>query len=678
MAKDLFNWLSREKDKHKILSQGLDIIYHFFIIFFVVYVLIKVYRFVYPENSSSKKDDGISGIINKSLQKEKEEATSWFSSILQSLSFIISPIKTVVCNIWSFLCWLVTNPYRALMVSIMVLFFVGFYYFRKLYDYSHFLKKYSSYISGFFIVIGVLLTLGVFGLFSGDEAEVKIKTAPKGYPQNSSMLYKFCWSICNAISYYKELLIITIAILCSLFLLWFSFKHSSIIFLLISAITGIFLFVKLFKCHIIPYFKKKGDSTDAVKPDADKSDKETPDTDDPDAKETTEEEPETEPESSATKENSSKQSVWFRILMVFYKIYDSIRDFFVKIYNSFTLTNYYIRVLLLIEIIGILLYFIIPIAIKYIYTHNVSKQGGILDTQADLGIDNAIIENENLLNGLRNGLSIDWDEIFSKGLYKEHNDDKLEKYLLSLGYKKKEEQQNKLINKMLGRNMNIETAKTYIQVNAPLIIELKNKIAHQKTSRWQTKEARKEENNIGKTKILLEKPIYTDTQRTIGTYDDIGDSIGTFNYNYSISSWFFIHNEPPSLRHANTKFTSLLNYSGRPNVLFNIKTNTLRITMKNTMDQEKTIYETDKIRLQRWNNIITNVNSGKVDIFINGKLVSSTTNPVPFMSYDKITSGEDEGISGGVCNVTYYPAPLSLAKIKLLYKSLKWKTPPII
>ena len=75
--------------------------------------------------------------------------------------------------------------------------------------------------------------------------------------------------------------------------------------------------------------------------------------------------------------------------------------------------------------IGILLYFIIPIAIKYIYTHNVSKQGGILDTQADLGIDNAIIENENLLNGLRNGLSIDWDEIFSKGLYKEHNDDKL-------------------------------------------------------------------------------------------------------------------------------------------------------------------------------------------------------------------------------------------------------------
>ena len=249
---------------------------------------------------------------------------------------------------------------------------------------------------------------------------------------------------------------------------------------------------------------------------------------------------------------------------------------------------------------------------------------------------------------------------------------------MSLGFKRKEEQSNKLINNMLGRIINLETAIIYVQVNAPLIIELKNKIAHQKTTKLLTKEARKKENNIGKTKILLGKPIFTDTQKTIGTYKDIGDSLGTFNYNYAISSWFFIHNEPPSLRIANTKFTSLVNYSGRPNVLFNIKTNTLQITMKDTIDRVNVVYETDKIRLQRWNNIITNVNGGSIDIFLNGKLVSSTTNPVPFMSYDKITSGEDDGISGGICNVTYYPAPLSLPKIKLLYKSLKWKSPPII
>ena len=665
MAKNLFNLLSQEKDKHKILSRGMDVIYYFFIAFFLIYVLIKIYHFIYPTNKTSVAE-GQPNVIEKSLQEEKENITSWLSKIPELLSPIIAPIKSFFSTTWSLLCWFISNPYRTLMLVILALFVIFLYYFRKLYDYSHFLKKYSSYISGLFICIGVLLIIGVFGLFSGDDGEVKIKNAPKGYPTHGSMLYKFYWSICNALSYYKELLIITIAVFCSLLILWFSFKYSSILFMVISALTSVFLFGKLFKCYILPHFKS--DPTASTGTDGDAK-----------SNETKEPKPNPKPDPKPDKKDDGpKESAWFKILMVFYKIFYHIRGFFTNIYSSFTITNYYIKLLLLIEIIGILLYFIVPIAIKYIYTHNVSKKGGILDTQADLGIDLAIIENEKELNGLRTGLSVSWDEILSKGLYKENNNENLEKYLLSLGFKRKEEQSNKLINNMLGRIINLETAIIYVQVNAPLIIELKNKIAHQKTTKLLTKEARKKENNIGKTKILLGKPIFTDTQKTIGTYKDIGDSLGTFNYNYAISSWFFIHNEPPSLRIANTKFTSLVNYSGRPNVLFNIKTNTLQITMKDTIDRVNVVYETDKIRLQRWNNIITNVNGGSIDIFLNGKLVSSTTNPVPFMSYDKITSGEDDGISGGICNVTYYPAPLSLPKIKLLYKSLKWKSPPII
>jgi hypothetical protein len=48
------------------------------------------------------------------------------------------------------------------------------------------------------------------------------------------------------------------------------------------------------------------------------------------------------------------------------------------------------------------------------------------------------------------------------------------------------------------------------------------------------------------------------------------------------------------------------------------------------------------------------------------------------MTYDAVTVGSDEGISGGICNVTYFPAPLSLSKIKVFYKSLKNKNPPIV
>ena len=640
MAQRFFDWLANEKDRHKILGLGLDFLYNFVFGFIILALFSQIYYFIYPEtpqNPPPTSNKSNSNSFNFNWDNIKSPLLEFFSPLLQFLSATFS-------YIFKFICWIFNNSYRILMLIILTLFFVGFYYFRKLYDYSNFLKKYSLYTSGFFIILGTLLTIGVFGLFSGNEGEVKIIDAPTDEYSSYSFAKKFNWSLHNAMGYYKELSIISVAILCSLFILWVSIKYTPPILPLIAGVIGIvYLVIKLF------YIYKGRDKPIKTE------------------RTTTDDEP-----------TYPTQSIWFKALLGVYKIYDVIKGFFIKIFNSFCGTNYYIRLLLLFEIIGILIYFVVPLVIKYIYTNNVTKQGGILDTQVDLGIDKAIIENENLLSDLKNGMSVDWDIIFSKGLYKETKKEDLEKYLLSIGYKKKEHVKNKLINRIVGRIMNIETAVTYVQVNGPLIIELKNKIAHQKTSKWETKEARKKENNIGKTKILLEKPIFIDTLKTIGTYKDIGDSIGTFNYNYSVSAWFFIHNEPPSLRHANTKFTSILNYSDRPNILFNVKTNTLKITMKNTIDQEKTIYETDKIRLQRWNNIITNINSGNIDIFINGKLVSSTTNPIPLMSYDTITAGENDGISGGLCNVTYYPAPLSLAKIKLLYKSLKWKSPPII
>jgi hypothetical protein len=48
------------------------------------------------------------------------------------------------------------------------------------------------------------------------------------------------------------------------------------------------------------------------------------------------------------------------------------------------------------------------------------------------------------------------------------------------------------------------------------------------------------------------------------------------------------------------------------------------------------------------------------------------------MSYDEITVGSNNGLSGGVCSVVYFPKPLSLSKIQSLYKNLKYKNPPIV
>jgi hypothetical protein len=100
--------------------------------------------------------------------------------------------------------------------------------------------------------------------------------------------------------------------------------------------------------------------------------------------------------------------------------------------------------------------------------------------------------------------------------------------------------------------------------------------------------------------------------------------------------------------------------------------------MTNGLDKEYVAYETDNFQLQKWNNIVVNYNGGTLDVFINSKLVSTEPNVVPIMSYDEITVGENDGLSGGVCNVVYFPKPLKLSKINSLYKSLKYKNPPTL
>ena len=82
--------------------------------------------------------------------------------------------------------------------------------------------------------------------------------------------------------------------------------------------------------------------------------------------------------------------------------------------------------------------------------------------------------------------------------------------------------------------------------------------------------------------------------------------------------------------------------------------------------------------MQKWNNIVINYNGGTLDIFLNGELVKSAIEVVPFMSYDTLTVGEDNGISGGICNVNYFDSPLTATKMYYMYSTIKNETPPVI
>ena len=59
------------------------------------------------------------------------------------------------------------------------------------------------------------------------------------------------------------------------------------------------------------------------------------------------------------------------------------------------------------------------------------------------------------------------------------------------------------------------------------------------------------------------------------------------------------------------------------------------------------IYKTKDIAYQKWNNFVINYDGGNMDVFLNGKLVASRPNIAPYMTYENITSGSNDGIEGG-------------------------------
>ena len=228
-------------------------------------------------------------------------------------------------------------------------------------------------------------------------------------------------------------------------------------------------------------------------------------------------------------------------------------------------------------------------------------------------------------------------------------------------------------------------------------------------------------------KQLLNEPVKLSNATTVGELGDLYDvTPGTgetadqinFDYNYGLSFWTFIHSNPPNTSASFNKAGNILSFSDNPAVKYNPLTNTLFITTKSSdndstisiskkvVELEKTykyeeldetianvknmpinieldenndriIYKDSNFLLQKWNNIVINYHGGTLDIFINGKLVKSSIEVSPYMAFNKITLGQDDGISGGIANVAFFKKPLDIVTINTIYTSLKNQDPPL-
>jgi hypothetical protein len=209
-------------------------------------------------------------------------------------------------------------------------------------------------------------------------------------------------------------------------------------------------------------------------------------------------------------------------------------------------------------------------------------------------------------------------------------------------------------------------------------------------------------------KQFVNAPLSTSSRHVISTYNELnglprGSEQPNPNYRYSLSFWYLVDANGSK---NNSDYYNILSYGDKPAIRYNPAKNTLIISVKPTKDDEghdyiidkslkinrdlsitrhnvdnennMIVYKLDEVLLQKWNNVVINYEAGTLDLFVNGELVNSAIDIMPYVTFDTITIGEENGISGGVCNLVYYKTPISYSNILSNYNQLKGTNPPIL
>ena len=274
-----------------------------------------------------------------------------------------------------------------------------------------------------------------------------------------------------------------------------------------------------------------------------------------------------------------------------------------------------------------------------------------------------------------------WNVIIKRYYNSKDNEEELIKWLTDLGYKTKQLCDNdSSISNKFDCERKLNNMVDYIQNNTSELVSLREKKKNIKIYIKDLKKQKRQLTQFTSGKVLLREPVYLNNKKNIGGFQDFNvDKIDLeYNYNYSISCWFFIRANAPNYKKSYNKYSTVLSYSDKPKIMFNPELNKLKILMNNGLNKKPIEFIIDGPPLQKWNNVVINYDGGNLDIFMNSKLVRSFPSVVPYMSFDQLDVGEDKGLGGGICNVVYFPSSISRERIITNYNLLKNYNPPII
>jgi len=151
--------------------------------------------------------------------------------------------------------------------------------------------------------------------------------------------------------------------------------------------------------------------------------------------------------------------------------------------------------------------------------------------------------------------------------------------------------------------------------------------------------------------------------------------------NYTLSFWIYIN--PTQQNIITDEWLDVLDYGNKIKIqygLVNNQNNIIRFTIReNDKDTFKLIHLESNIPSQKWNNFIFKYYDNKVDIFMNGILRDTISNVfINREEYNLITIGQNNGMTGSICSIIYYPYSLSIDNINQNYANLINNNPPII
>lgn len=162
--------------------------------------------------------------------------------------------------------------------------------------------------------------------------------------------------------------------------------------------------------------------------------------------------------------------------------------------------------------------------------------------------------------------------------------------------------------------------------------------------------------------------------------------------NYSISFWSYVNagtmSDSPYVRESN-----ILKYSnsndttrGKPKIAYmnngTHKGNKYVVYLSNHPNAEPYDIVLNDGH-QKWNHFAIVYHDYSADLFVNGKLLRSEkfndmNRPKAGDDNDVIVIGQENGLKGAICNVSYYPYALVPREIATTYNLLRFKNPPVL